>query len=152
MDAFRVLKTQFQLFINFQYYFDNDEGLMIHKYFLAYTRTEVRQFRDTLIQHMEYVKKSIDKRAQHKREYDNRINERQMQSKEGKVDLSKALDTNIRPVNDQVPFAEVDSNTTPDSTNMSHRGGEIDQDAEQYQVKIPLLNAEFFKTKDMVEK
>ncbi|GJY78204.1 hypothetical protein Tco_0484005 [Tanacetum coccineum] len=122
---------------------------------------------------MEYVKKSIDKRAQHKREYDSRINERQMQSKEGKVNSSKALDASlvvtecsgtksdkhdtssslgnyithavdadIRPVNDQVPFAEVDSNTTPDSTNMSHRGGEIDQDAEQYQVKIPLLNAD----------
>ncbi|GJX19497.1 retrovirus-related pol polyprotein from transposon TNT 1-94 [Tanacetum coccineum] len=68
MDAFRVLKTQFQLFINFQYCFDDDDGLMIHKYFLAYTRSEVRQFRDTLIQHMEYVMKSIDERAQHKRE------------------------------------------------------------------------------------
>ncbi|GJS07900.1 hypothetical protein Tco_0364696 [Tanacetum coccineum] len=163
------------------------------------------------------------------------MNERQMQSKEGKVDSIKALDASlvvtecsaielensnsehafnksvnessekesgkqdtssssgnyityavdadIRLANDQVPFAEVqliaqhnvldneqqhieqsepiydtyllkkvDSNTTPDSTNMSHRGGEIDQDAKQYQVKSPLLNAEFFKTKDMVEK
>ncbi|GJZ63187.1 hypothetical protein Tco_0619608 [Tanacetum coccineum] len=47
---------------------------------------------------------------------------------------------------------KVDSNTTPDSTNMSHRGGEIDQDAKQDQVKSPLLKAEFFKSKDMVEK
>ncbi|GJS92530.1 hypothetical protein Tco_0799498 [Tanacetum coccineum] len=116
-----------------------------------------------------------------------RVNERQMQSKEGKVDSSKALDASlvfteysgtksdkkvtsstsgnysahvldadIRPVNDQVPFAKVqliaqhnvlaneqqhsvqfepiynthmlekdDSNTTPDSTNMCHRGGDI---------------------------
>ncbi|GKC01588.1 hypothetical protein Tco_0987724 [Tanacetum coccineum] len=70
MDAFRVLKTQCQLFINFWYYFDDDDdGLMIRKYFLAYTRTEVQQFRDTLIQHMESVKKSIDERAQHKREW-----------------------------------------------------------------------------------
>ncbi|GKE99374.1 hypothetical protein Tco_0022725, partial [Tanacetum coccineum] len=133
-----------------------------------------------------------------------------MQTQESKVDSSKALDVtecsetksdkhdtssssgnylthvvdaDIRPVNDQVPFAEVqltaqhnvlaneqqhteqsepiydtyllkkiDSNTAPDLTNMCHRGGEIDQDAEQYQVKSPLLNAEFFKTKDMVEK
>ncbi|GKB06794.1 hypothetical protein Tco_0835027 [Tanacetum coccineum] len=37
---------------------------------------------------------------------------------------------------------KVDSNTTPTSTNMCHRGGEIDQDA--------LLNAELLKTKDMV--
>ncbi|GJW06294.1 hypothetical protein Tco_1568717 [Tanacetum coccineum] len=139
MDAFRVLKTQFQLFINFQYYFDDDDdGLMIRKYFLAYTRTEVRQFRDTLVQHMESVKKSIDERAQHKQEYDSRTNKRQMQSTEGKVDSSKALDASlvvakcsgtksdkqdtssslgnylthvvdadIRPVNDQVSFAEV---------------------------------------------
>ncbi|GKA64643.1 hypothetical protein Tco_0764350, partial [Tanacetum coccineum] len=66
--------------------------------------------------------------------------------------LTHVVDVDIKPVNDQVPFAEVDSNTTPDSTNMSYRGGEIDQDAEQYQVKSPLLNAEFFKTKDMVKK
>ncbi|GJU50257.1 hypothetical protein Tco_1219812 [Tanacetum coccineum] len=162
-------------------------------YFLAYTRTEVRQFRDTLIQHMESVKKSIDERAQHKREYDDRVNERQMQSKEGKVDSSTTLDASlvvtecsgtksdkqdtssssgnyithdvdadIRPVNDQVPLTEVqltaqhnvlaneqqhyvqsepsydthllekvDRNTTPDLTNMCHRGGEINQNAEK---------------------
>ncbi|GKD50020.1 hypothetical protein Tco_1278996 [Tanacetum coccineum] len=36
----------------------------------------------------------------------------------------------------------IDSNTTPTSTNMCHRGGKIDQDA--------LVNAELLKTKDMV--
>ncbi|GKA36287.1 hypothetical protein Tco_0722778 [Tanacetum coccineum] len=95
--------------------------------------------------------------------------------------ITHAMDVDIKPVNDQVPFAEVkltaqhnvlaneqqhsvqsepsydthlletiDSNPTPDSTNMCHRGGEIVQDVEQ--VKSPLLNAELFKTKDMVEK
>ncbi|GJV47687.1 hypothetical protein Tco_1437899 [Tanacetum coccineum] len=204
MDAFRVLKTQFQLFINFRYYFDDDEGLMIRKYFLAYTLTEVRQFRDTLIQHMKSVKNFIDERAQHKRKYDNRMNERQMQSKEGKVDSSKALNANlvvtessgtesekhdtssrsgndthaedadIKPVNDKEPMAEVqltaqhnvlayeqhhsmqsepiydthllekvDSNTTHDLTNMCHRGGVIDQNAEKCQVSCPLLDPSF---------
>ncbi|GKD89224.1 hypothetical protein Tco_1364731 [Tanacetum coccineum] len=66
MDAFRVLMTQFQTFIKEQYYFIGFDDLMISKYFLAYTRTEVQQFRNTLIQHMESVKKSIDERAQHK--------------------------------------------------------------------------------------
>ncbi|GKD62036.1 hypothetical protein Tco_1299545 [Tanacetum coccineum] len=66
--------------------------------------------------------------------------------------ITHDVDAYIRPVNDQVPFAEVDSNTTPDSTNMCHRGGEIDQDAEHDQVKSPLLKAEFLKTNDMVEK
>ncbi|GJW14044.1 hypothetical protein Tco_0018177 [Tanacetum coccineum] len=94
--------------------------------------------------------------------------------------ITHAVDADIRLVNDQVLFAEVqlatqhnvlaneqqhteqskpiydtyllekvDSNTTPDSTNMCHRGGEIDQDAEQYQAKSPLLKAEFLKMNDM---
>ncbi|GJT33022.1 hypothetical protein Tco_0923441, partial [Tanacetum coccineum] len=58
---------------------------------IEYTRTEIQQCRDTLIQQMESVKKSIDERAQHKRENNRRVNDRVMQSKEGKVDSSKAL-------------------------------------------------------------
>ncbi|GJR07995.1 hypothetical protein Tco_0790647 [Tanacetum coccineum] len=45
-----------------------------------------------------------------------------------------AVDADIRPVNDQEPFAEVDSNTTPDSTNMCNKGGEINQNDEKCQV------------------
>nr|GEU81938.1 retrovirus-related Pol polyprotein from transposon TNT 1-94 [Tanacetum cinerariifolium] len=56
------------------------------------------------------------------------------------------------PIYDTYLLEKIDSNTTPDSTNMSHRGGEIDQDVEQYQAKSPLLIAELFKTRDMVEK
>ncbi|GKG13987.1 hypothetical protein Tco_0350947 [Tanacetum coccineum] len=44
---------------------------------------------------MKYVKKSIDKRALHKREYDRWVNERQMQTTEEKVDPSKALDASL---------------------------------------------------------
>ncbi|GKB67784.1 hypothetical protein Tco_0929196 [Tanacetum coccineum] len=44
---------------------------------------------------MEYVKKSIDKRALHKREYDSRVNERQMQKTKEKVATSKALDASL---------------------------------------------------------
>ncbi|GJU29305.1 hypothetical protein Tco_1172894 [Tanacetum coccineum] len=68
---------------------------------------KIREFRDTLIQHMEYVKKSIDKRALHKREYNSRVNERQMQTTEKTVDTSKALDANIKPIYDEEPMAEV---------------------------------------------
>ncbi|GJR34013.1 hypothetical protein Tco_1209697 [Tanacetum coccineum] len=208
-DAFRVLKTQFQTFINFQYYFfrycfDDFEGAMICKSFLENTRTEIQQFRDTLIQHMESVKKTIDERAQHKRENNRRVNDRVMQSKEGKVDSRTALDAglvvtesneteserhvsssrsgkdthaedaDINSVNDKQPLAEVqltvqhdtlaneqqhsvqsepiydthllekvDRNTIPDSTNMCHRGGEIEQNAEKCQVSCPLLDLSF---------
>ncbi|GJR45566.1 hypothetical protein Tco_1313669 [Tanacetum coccineum] len=185
MASFCVINKQFQMFINTQFTWDYDSQ-MTKKYFAEYTRIE----------------------------YDRRMNERQMQSRESKVVSSKALDASlvvtecsgtksdkhdtssssrtyithavdvdIRPVNDQVPFAEVrlttqhnvpvneqqyteqsepiydtyllekvDSNNTPDLTNMCHRGGEIDQDAEQYQAKSPLLKAELVKSKEMIEK
>ncbi|GKF04364.1 hypothetical protein Tco_0035032, partial [Tanacetum coccineum] len=86
---------------------------------------------------MESVKKSIDERAHHKRQYDRRVNRRLMQTQESKVVLSKAVDVDlvvmesngiesekqdtrsssgnylthvvdadIRPVNEQMPFAE----------------------------------------------
>ncbi|GKA87482.1 hypothetical protein Tco_0809246 [Tanacetum coccineum] len=180
------------------------ESLIIRKFFLAYTQIEVRQFRDILIQHIESVKKSIDERAMHTREYDNRVNERQMRSKEGNADSSKTLDANlvvtksneteserhvsssrsgndthdedeiINSVNGKQPMAEVqlsaehnilaneqqhfeqsesiydtyllekvDRNATPDSTDMSHRGGEIDQNAKKCQVSCPLLDPSF---------
>ncbi|GKB33271.1 hypothetical protein Tco_0872672 [Tanacetum coccineum] len=64
--------------------------------------------------HMESIRESIQERAKHERENDRRVNDRTMQSKEGKVALSKELNAglivtecNIRPINDQVPFAEV---------------------------------------------
>nr|GEW32838.1 hypothetical protein [Tanacetum cinerariifolium] len=44
---------------------------------------------------MESVKKSINERAQHKQEYDSRVNERQMQTTEKKVDTSNALDPSL---------------------------------------------------------
>ncbi|GJS90504.1 hypothetical protein Tco_0773140 [Tanacetum coccineum] len=56
---------------------------------------KIPEFCDTLIQHIESVKKSIDKRALHKREYDSWVNERQMQTTEEKVDTSKALDASL---------------------------------------------------------
>ncbi|GKA93367.1 hypothetical protein Tco_0815353 [Tanacetum coccineum] len=184
--------------------FQETESIDAFRSFLEYTRTEIQQFCDTLIQHMESVKKSIDERAQHKRENNRRVNDRVMQSKEGKVDSSKALDAglvvtesnetkserhvsssrsgkdthaedaDINSVNDKQPLAEVqltvqhdtlaneqqhsvqsepiydthllekvDRNTIPDSTNMCHRGGEIEQNAEKCQVSCPLLDPSF---------
>ncbi|GJX04020.1 hypothetical protein Tco_0189936 [Tanacetum coccineum] len=92
--------------------------------------------------------------------------------------ITHAVDADIRPVNDQVPFAEVqltaqhnvlaneqqhteqsesiydayllekvNRNTTHDSTNMCHKGGEIDQNAEQDQ-ESPEFR-EFFEINDL---
>nr|GEU72582.1 hypothetical protein [Tanacetum cinerariifolium] len=95
MAAFKVLETQFQMFIKSRIYLDDEYVVMTRNYFIQYTQLEILEFRDTLIQHMESVKKSIDKRSLHKREYDSWVNERQMQTTEEKVDTSKALDASL---------------------------------------------------------
>nr|GFB59474.1 hypothetical protein [Tanacetum cinerariifolium] len=92
MAAFNVLETQFQMFITSRVYLNHEYVTMTCSYFVQYTQHAIPKFRDTLIQHLESVKKSIDERAPLKREYDNWVNERQMQTTEEKVDTSKALD------------------------------------------------------------
>ncbi|GJV46703.1 hypothetical protein Tco_1431239 [Tanacetum coccineum] len=140
-------------------------------------------------------------RAKHNQEYDRRMNDSMMQSKDGKVDSSKPLDAglvvtesnetelerhvsssrsgkdthtedaDINSVNDKQPMTEVqlfakhnihaneqqhsesiydtyllekvDRNTIPKSTDMSHRGVEIDQNAVKCQVSCPLLDPSF---------
>ncbi|GKD68929.1 hypothetical protein Tco_1323019 [Tanacetum coccineum] len=84
MAAFRVLKTQFQQFINSRFSLDDDDGLMTRKYFLEYTRNE-------------------------------------MQTKEGKVDTSKALDASL--VDTESSGTESEKQ---DTSNMS--GNDIDAD------------------------
>ncbi|GJV29472.1 hypothetical protein Tco_1385920 [Tanacetum coccineum] len=90
--SFKVLETQFQMFIKSRFYLDDEYVDMTRNKFLQYTRLDIPEFRDTLIQHMESVKKSIGERAQHKMEYESRVNERQIQTTEEKTDTSNALD------------------------------------------------------------
>ncbi|GKE13541.1 hypothetical protein Tco_1417092 [Tanacetum coccineum] len=90
--SFKVLDTQFQMFIKSRIYLDDEYVDMTRNKFLQYTRLDIPEFRDTLIQHMESVKKSIGERAQHKMEYERRVNERQIQTTEEKTDTSNALD------------------------------------------------------------
>ncbi|GJR74085.1 hypothetical protein Tco_0086450 [Tanacetum coccineum] len=95
MASFKVLETQFQMFIKSKIYLNDEYIVMTRNYFLEYTRLDIPEFRDTLIQNMDYVKKSIEKRALHKMEYDSRVNERLMQTTEEKVDSSTALDASL---------------------------------------------------------
>ncbi|GJZ42634.1 hypothetical protein Tco_0589889 [Tanacetum coccineum] len=94
--------------------------------------------------------------------------ETHMQRQEEKVDMREAVDAGLvvtessgtkpdkqntssssgtteqsEPSYDTHLLETIESNTTPTSTNMCHRGGEIDQDA--------LLKTELLKTKDMLE-
>ncbi|GJW52232.1 hypothetical protein Tco_0093583 [Tanacetum coccineum] len=56
---------------------------------------KVKQFRDTLLEHMGNVKKSVAKRTRHQRQYDRRVNKRQMQTQESKTNTGKALDVDL---------------------------------------------------------
>ncbi|GKA00220.1 hypothetical protein Tco_0672770 [Tanacetum coccineum] len=88
-DVQTFTRTMFT-FLYSRFSFDNEEGLMIRKYFIAYTKTYVPLFHDKLFQHMESLQDSIQERAKHKREYD-----RMMQSKEGNFNSRKALDVGL---------------------------------------------------------
>nr|GEV16078.1 serine/threonine protein kinase SRPK1 [Tanacetum cinerariifolium] len=68
---------------------------MTDKYFAKYTGIEVKQFRETLLQHMSNVKKSIAKRTRHQRQYNRRVKKRQMQMQDNKINTGKALDANL---------------------------------------------------------
>ncbi|GKD93923.1 hypothetical protein Tco_1373760, partial [Tanacetum coccineum] len=155
MASFKVLETQFQMFIKSKIYLNDEYIVMTRHYFLQYTQLDIPEFRETLVQFMEYVKKSINERALHKREHDSRVNERQTQTTMEKVDTSKELDASsviiksndIRPIYDEEPKAEAQMTT---NNNVSAKGqqhtkqpdfineGEIDQNVEQCHDTCPL--------------
>ncbi|GJY89885.1 hypothetical protein Tco_0505081, partial [Tanacetum coccineum] len=165
----QVLNNQFQKLIDWQHFLGFDSE-MTEKLFAEYTGIQVK----VLEKHystMAYVKKSLlPERTHHKRQYGlkdegiNAVGQSQMRYYKAEqfkgYFITYVVDADIKlhhidqsePSYDTYLLEKGDSNTTPDSTNMSHRGGEIDQDAEQDQVKSPLLKAEFLKTNDMVEK
>ncbi|GJR32199.1 hypothetical protein Tco_1108431 [Tanacetum coccineum] len=94
MAAFWVVNKQFQQFIDSQFTLDYDSQ-MIDKYFAKYTGIKVKQFRETLLQRMSNVKKSVAERRRHKRLYERRMNKRQLQKQESKTDLEKSLDADL---------------------------------------------------------
>ncbi|GJW70417.1 integrase, catalytic region, zinc finger, CCHC-type containing protein [Tanacetum coccineum] len=85
MASFKVLDTHFQMFIKSNIYLNDEYIVMTRNYFLEYTQLDILEFRNTLIQNMDYVKKSIEKRELHKMKYDSRVNERQLQIQQSKV-------------------------------------------------------------------
>nr|GEW18912.1 Gag-Pol polyprotein [Tanacetum cinerariifolium] len=71
------------------------DSQMTDKYFVAYTGFEVKHFRDTILQHMGNVKKSVFERARHQKQYDRRVNKRLMQTQESKIDMGKAVNDDL---------------------------------------------------------
>nr|GEY05617.1 hypothetical protein [Tanacetum cinerariifolium] len=108
MATFNMLKTQFQMFIMSRLYLDDECVAMTRSYFIQYTQQPIPKFRDTLIQHLESVKKSIDERAQQKRDM--------TESKEKDISNRSGNDAhddsaNIRLIYDEEPMAKVQTTT-----------------------------------------
>ncbi|GJU31054.1 hypothetical protein Tco_1174643 [Tanacetum coccineum] len=96
MTAFWVVNNQFQKFINSKFTLDYDSQ-MTDTYFVEYTGLEVQHFRDTLLQHLGNVKKSVAERTHSTVQDDS--------SRSGND--TDADDADIRPIYDEEPMAEV---------------------------------------------
>ncbi|GKD72655.1 hypothetical protein Tco_1330937 [Tanacetum coccineum] len=109
MAAFKVLKTQFQMFIKSRIYLDDEYIIMTRKYFLEYTQLEIPEFCDTLIQHMESEKVETSNALDA-----SLVNTESSGTESRKHDTScrsgndaHTDDVDIRPIYDEEPMAEV---------------------------------------------
>ncbi|GJR77434.1 hypothetical protein Tco_0089799 [Tanacetum coccineum] len=124
MAAFWAINRQFQQFIDSQFTLDYDSQ-MTDMYFAAYTGIE----------------------------YDRRVNKRQMQTQESKIDMGNdtdADDADIRPIYNEEPMAEVQLTAECDifAIGKQHteqpeiiNEGRVNQYHEQRQVKSPMLDS-----------
>ncbi|GKE70205.1 hypothetical protein Tco_1528277, partial [Tanacetum coccineum] len=129
---------------------------------------DVQNFTRTMFVNLDQLEKHLSKE-----EFQELESSSAFRSKEGNVNSSKALvaglvvvesnateserhvsssrsgkdthaeDADINSMNDKQPMAEVNRNTTPDLTDLSYRGGEIDQNVVKCQVSCPLLDPSF---------
>ncbi|GJX38134.1 hypothetical protein Tco_0251437, partial [Tanacetum coccineum] len=129
------------------------DSQMTDKYFVEYTRIEVEHFRDTLLQHMGNVKKSVAERTRHQRQYDRRVNKRHTQTQESKIDTGKAVDANLVDTESirtdsivQDESSRSGNDTDADDADISpymtkSQMLRVDQYPKQCQVKSPMLDS-----------
>ncbi|GJZ11954.1 hypothetical protein Tco_0546713 [Tanacetum coccineum] len=111
MASFKVLETQFQIFIKSRIYLDDEFVVMTRNYFLQYTQLLIPEFCDTLIQHME-------------------------SSTEGKIDMGNALDASL--VNTESSETESkEQDTSNRSENDSHAD---DEDIRPIYDEVPMAD------------
>ncbi|GJZ83643.1 hypothetical protein Tco_0648816 [Tanacetum coccineum] len=106
MASFKVLETQFQMFIKLRMYMDDEYVVMTRNYFLQYTQLEIPEFRDTLIQHMESTtedkvdsRKALDASLVDTESSGTTLKEQDTSNRSGND--AHADDANIRPYNDE---------------------------------------------------
>nr|GEU63497.1 hypothetical protein [Tanacetum cinerariifolium] len=87
-----------------------------YKYFVEYNGIEVKHFRDSLLQHMGNVKKSVAKRTRHQRQYDRGMNKRQMQTQESKINTGKVVVAGLVVIESSGTESEVQDNSSDNDT------------------------------------
>ncbi|GJT07649.1 hypothetical protein Tco_0842111 [Tanacetum coccineum] len=114
MAAFWVVNNQFQKFINLKFTLDYNSQ-MTETYFVEYTGLEVQHFRNTLLQHLGNVKKSVAERTRHQRQYERREDNSIVQDISSRSrEIYDADDADIRPIYDEEPMAEVGFEPVPE--------------------------------------
>ncbi|GJU36887.1 hypothetical protein Tco_1185241 [Tanacetum coccineum] len=108
MTAFWVVNNQFQNFIDLKFTLDYDSQ-MTDTRFVQYTGIEVQHFRDTLLQHLGNVKKSVAERTRHKRPSTERRTDSTVQDDNSRSgNDTDADDADIRPIYDEEPMVELE--------------------------------------------
>ncbi|GKC77763.1 hypothetical protein Tco_1128537 [Tanacetum coccineum] len=119
-------------------------------YFAEYTGIEVKQFRDTLLQLMGNVKKSVTERIRHQRQYDKRLHKRQMQTQKSKIDTSKAVYADLVVTESSGTESEVQDDNSRSRNDTDADDADIrpiydeepmDEYPEQCQVQSPMLDS-----------
>ncbi|GJU07386.1 hypothetical protein Tco_1123816 [Tanacetum coccineum] len=132
------------LHIYSQFTLDYDSQ-MTDKYFIEYTGIDVKHFKDTLLQHMSNVKKSVDERTQSIR-IDSIVQDESSRSGND----TDTDDADIRPIYDEEPMAEVQLSAEcyifvvgQQHTEQLEiiNEGRVDQYPEQCQVKSHMLDS-----------
>ncbi|GJV27112.1 hypothetical protein Tco_1383560 [Tanacetum coccineum] len=126
------------------------KDIMTDKYFVEYTGIEVKHFRETLLQHMSNVKKSVAERIRHQRQHDRRVNKRHLQTKESKIDRGKAVVNGLVVMESNGTKSEVQDDSSRSGNDTDADDADIkpiyDEEPmaeypEQCQVKSPMVDS-----------
>ncbi|GKF52356.1 hypothetical protein Tco_0159266 [Tanacetum coccineum] len=97
---------------------------------------------------MGYVKKSVAERTHHQRQYDRRVNKRQMQTQESKIDKGKAVVADLVVTESSGTELEVQDDRSSFAIRQQHteqpeiiNKGRVDRYPEQCQVKSHMLDS-----------
>ncbi|GJV50728.1 hypothetical protein Tco_1446469 [Tanacetum coccineum] len=104
MDAFKMLKTQFQMFIKSWIYLDDEYVVMTRNYFLQYTQLKILEFQEKVDTSKALDASLIDTQS-------SRTESKEQDTSSRSGNDAHADDADIEPIYDEEPMAEVQTTT-----------------------------------------